>query len=80
MREDMNMKKTFIIAVLAVAAVSCRQESFVDFGVDENTITVGAAGGERAFNVSASGSWVAMTESPWISVSPAKVLFFLIRQ
>ncbi|MBR5569031.1 MAG: hypothetical protein IKW27_09860 [Bacteroidales bacterium] len=67
----MNMKKIFIIAMLAVAAVSCIQEPDVDFGVDEKTILVGAAGGERTFNVSSSGSWVAMTESPWISVSPA---------
>ena len=32
---------------------------------------MGAEGGERSFNVSASGSWVAMTESPWITISPA---------
>ena len=60
----------FLIAVIA-AAVSCRQEPVVEFGVDEKSFALGAEGGERTFNVSASGSWVAMTESPWITVSPA---------
>ena len=60
----------FLIAVIA-AAVSCRQEPVVEFGVDETSFALGAEGGERTFNVSASGSWVAMTESPWITVSPA---------
>ena len=73
MLEDMNMKsnKIFIVAAALMAIVSCRQENFVEFNVDETQIAVGAEGGERSFNVSASGSWVAMTESPWISVSPA---------
>ena len=60
----------FLIAVIA-AAVSCRQKPLVEFGVDEKSFALGAEGGERTFNVSASGSWVAMTESPWITVSPA---------
>ena len=67
----MKFNKIYIVAALLMAAVSCVQNPEVEFGVDEKTITVGAEGGERTFNVSASGSWVAMTESPWISVSPA---------
>ena len=67
----MKLKKIFIVAAALMAIVSCRQENFVEFNVDETQIAVGAEGGERSFNVSASGSWVAMTESPWISVSPA---------
>ena len=67
----MKLTKIFIVAAALMAIVSCRQENFVEFNVDETQIAVGAEGGERSFNVSASGSWVAMTESPWISVSPA---------
>lgn len=67
----MKLKNILIAAVLVLAAASCKQTPFVEFGVDETSIAVGAEGGERSFNVSASGSWVAMTESPWISVSPA---------
>lgn len=67
----MKFNKIFILAVLLFTAMSCIQNPVVDFGVDEKTIAVGAEGGERTFNVSADGSWVAMTESPWITVSPA---------
>ena len=65
------MKKIFIVFAAMIAAVSCFQEPEVQFGVDQTTIAVGPEGGERTFKVSAPGSWVAMTESPWISVSPA---------
>ena len=65
------MKKIFIVFAAMIAAVSCFQEPQVDFGVDQTSIAVGPEGGERTFKVSAPGSWVAMTESPWISVSPA---------
>ena len=67
----MKLNKIFIAAAALMAVMACRQEPVVEFNVDETKIAVGAAGGERSFNVSASGSWVAMTESPWISVSPA---------
>lgn len=65
----MNLK-IFMIAAFA-AAVSCAPVQEVDFDVDQTSIKIGAAGGERAFKVSSPGSWVAMTESPWITVSPA---------
>ena len=67
----MKFNKIYVLAALLLAAVSCKQDPVVEFGVDEKTIPIGAEGGERSFNVSASGSWVAMTESPWITVSPA---------
>ena len=65
----MNLK-IYLIAALA-AVVSCAPVQEVNFDVDQTNITVGAAGGERTFKVSSPGSWVAMTESPWITVSPA---------
>ena len=67
----MRFNKIFIVAALLLAAVSCNQNPVIEFNVDEKSIAVGAEGGERTFNVSAEGSWVAMTESPWITVSPA---------
>ena len=67
----MKMNKMIFLIAALVAVASCKQDPVVDFGVDEKTIAVGAEGGERTFNVSAEGSWVAMTESPWITVSPA---------
>ena len=67
------MKKNLIIYLIAAfaAAVSCAPVSEVNFDVDQNSIRIGAAGGEKTFKVSSPGSWVAMTESPWITVSPA---------
>lgn len=62
--------KISIIAVM-MAAVACVPHSEVDFNVDQSLLEIGAEGGELTFNVTSSGSWVAMTESPWISVSPA---------
>ena len=67
----MKMNRIILLVAVIIAAVSCRQEPVVDFGVDEKSFALGAEGGERTFKVSASGSWVAMTESPWITVSPA---------
>lgn len=68
----MNWKRIIIFSALAVLAASCvRPEPEIDFGVDTDNIKMGPAGGKAAINVSSSGNWVAMTESPWITVSPA---------
>ena len=66
--------KNRIIMTLAVAfaAVACVDPNpQIEFGVDTDNINIGAAGGVRKINISSSGNWVAMTESPWIAVSPA---------
>ena len=71
------MKKIFgIIISIALAAVSCiNTDSDLKFGVEtgteDNNMTVGPEGGVKTFNVTSSGEWVVMTESPWITVSPA---------
>ena len=71
------MKKIFgIIISVALAAVSCiNADSDLKFGVEtgteDNNVTVGPEGGVKTFNVTSSGEWVVMTESPWITVSPA---------
>ena len=59
-----------------MAAVSCiNADSDLKFGVEtgteDNNMTVGPEGGVKTFNVTSSGEWVVMTESPWITVSPA---------
>lgn len=65
----MNLK-IYLIAALA-AVTSCVGVPEVPFGVDQTGIKVGAEGGEKTFKVSSAGSWVAMTEASWITVSPA---------
>ena len=54
-----------------LAAMSCEPQAEIEFNVDQSVIEIGAVGGDRTFKVSSNGSWVAMTESPWITISPA---------
>ena len=71
------MKKIYgIIVYVALAAVSCvNPDSDIRFGVELGTedgvIAIGPEGGERKISVTSPGEWVVMTESPWITVSPA---------
>lgn len=69
MRMNVNIKISLLFALTVLA--SCVATPEVEFNVDQDTINVGADGGERSFKVTSSGGWVAMTESPWITVSPA---------
>lgn len=68
----MNIKRimiAFAVASLAVACIDANPD--IKFGTDTDNINVGPAGGIQKINVSSAGNWVAMTESPWITVSPA---------
>ncbi|MBE6231852.1 MAG: hypothetical protein E7117_05705 [Bacteroidales bacterium] len=60
-----------LLTVTLAVSVSCVPAPEVVFDVDQDSIKVDAAGGERTIKVTSGGSWVAMTESPWITVSPA---------
>lgn len=73
MREErkMNMKKIIYTALAAICAVACVQPEGIKFSVDTDTIEMGAAGGVHKINVSSADNWVATTEAPWITVSPA---------
>lgn len=59
----------FALAAIAASCVNPNPE--VEFGVDTDNISIGPAGGKMMVNVSSAGNWVAMTEEPWITVSPA---------
>lgn len=68
----MKMKRISIAFAAAVMAAACVDPNpKIDFGVDTDNIQIGPAGGARKINVSSAGNWVAMTEDPWITVSPA---------
>lgn len=61
-----------MIAVLTAACTPKEEMNFdVETGFADDVIKTGPAGGEQKIKVSASGEWVAITEEPWISVSPA---------
>ncbi|MCM1150736.1 MAG: leucine-rich repeat domain-containing protein [Alistipes sp.] len=60
---------TLILCVLG--AVSCSNDEPVQFGLDENRIAIGADGGTRTVRISSGDDWIATTDAPWITVSPA---------
>ena len=68
----MNIKRISIaVAAVFMAAACIDPNPQIDFGVDTDNINMGPAGGVTKINISSSGNWVAMTEDPWITVSPA---------
>lgn len=70
----MNMKRIKYLSILLGIAffVSCSDyDNAVSFGVDQQKIEIEADGGVRAVRISASGNWIASTDYPWITVSPA---------
>lgn len=57
-------------AAALLAACSTADES-VAFGTDTNSISIDAVGGTKKIKVSANENWVAISNVPWITVSPA---------
>lgn len=64
-----NIIILFALAFLAAACVNPNPD--IPFDVDTDNIKIGPAGGTSEIKISSSGNWVAMTEAPWITVSPA---------
>ena len=68
------MKKLHYILFLlgAVTLAACTEpDDTIEFGLDQQTIDIDANGGIRTVKISSSESWIAITDNPWISVSPA---------
>ncbi len=67
------MKRNRIIAVLLCVSVlaSCKKEQFVEFGTDSSEISIGADGGKKVIKISSSDNWIASSDQPWITISPA---------
>lgn len=58
--------------LLGLAALSaCADEDLITFALDNDTIRIGAEGGTQTIRVAASEHWIATTDNPWITVSPA---------
>ena len=68
----MTMKQFILPALFLVSAVlaGCQEET-IGFGLDSGDIIIEAKGGIRTVKVTSGGSWVAKTQEPWITVSPA---------
>ena len=60
------------VILCSIALCSCSDaDKNIAFGLDSDAIKAEAAGGSHKIKVSASGDWVATTDEPWISISPA---------
>lgn len=65
-------QKIYILLAFALLAVSCGDDSTADpISVEKDTITMEAVGGTEKIRVTASDKWIASTDNPWITISPA---------
>ena len=70
----MNKNSIYSFAALALlcsSAISCVEDPVPSFGVDRDSIEVGAEGGKVPFRLESGQSWVVRTQEPWLTVSPA---------
>ena len=70
----MNKNSIYSFAALALlcsSAISCVEDHVPSFGVDRDSIEVGAEGGNVPFRLESGESWVVRTQEPWLTVSPA---------
>ena len=70
----MNKNSIYSFAALVLlcsSAISCVEDPVPSFGVDRDSIEVGAEGGNVPFRLESGESWVVRTQEPWLTVSPA---------
>ena len=68
----MKIYNRILIVISAIAlAVACMNEPAVEFALDTTDFQVGPEGGVKTFKVTSSENWVASTQQPWITISPA---------
>ena len=63
--------RILLVISAIVITVACVDEPKVEFGLDTADIQVGPEGGVKTFKVTSSERWVASTQQPWITISPA---------
>lgn len=68
----MKAIKYTAIFFAAVAAIACSdKDKGVEFGLDSRHIDIGAEGGTRIVRIASSDNWIATTDEPWLTISPA---------
>ncbi len=60
-----------VLALAALALGGCTEDAVKVFDLDSNHIEIGPEGGTRTIRINSSGDWIAKTEEPWITLSPA---------
>ena len=65
------MKRYIIYLAIAALAAACVPQEKIQFNLSSDEIHVGPEGGERTIRLDVGESWTAMTNEPWIAISPA---------
>ena len=65
------MKRYIIFLAMAALAASCVQQENIQFKLSSDQIHVGPEGGVHTIKLDVGESWTAMTNEPWIAISPA---------
>ena len=66
------MRRYFILVFLSLAIVACSDDkSAGDMTLQSNNIRMEAAGGIEKIKIDMADRWIASTDNPWITVSPA---------
>ena len=66
-----HIRNTLFI-LCACGTIACsNDDKHLGFELDENRIAVDADGGTRTVRISSGDEWIATTDAPWITVSPA---------
>ena len=66
------MRRYFILVFLSLAIVACSDDkSASDMTLQSNNIRMEAAGGVEKIKIDMADRWIASTDNPWITVSPA---------
>jgi hypothetical protein len=65
-------QKIYILLALAFMAISCGDDATkVELSVETSNIEMEAVGGVHKVRVTANDRWIASTDNPWITISPA---------
>lgn len=66
------MKRYFVLVFLSLAIVACSDDkSSGDITLQSNNIRMEAVGGVEKIKIDMADRWIASTDNPWITVSPA---------
>lgn len=68
----MKLKSYIAVSLCVFALAGCSDDDRkIGVTVDGDTIEIGAEGGTRNIKVTADDAWIATTNDPWITISPA---------
>lgn len=68
----MKITKYIAVGLCALVVVGCaNDDKKVGVTIDTDNIEIGAEGGTHNIKITADDSWIAQTNDPWITVSPA---------